>query len=90
MEPIHKGAQGLPGRSGGVCDPLAGSRRERRSLGRAGPWSGLLASPFSDWCAIRAADPGSEPNEDWRMAVGLGGLCGNPQGCPSGCPQSRP
>jgi len=48
------------------------SRRERHGLGRTGPWSELLAAPFTDWRAILAADPG--PNEDWRLAVRLGGL----------------
>jgi uncharacterized protein len=48
------------------------SRREHHGLGRAGPWSELLAAPFADWRAVLAAAPGDE--EDWRTAVRLGGL----------------
>jgi predicted AAA+ superfamily ATPase len=48
------------------------SRCERHGLGRAGPWSELLAAPFADWRAVLAAAPGNE--EDWRTAVRLGGL----------------
>ena len=48
------------------------SRRERQGLGRTGPWSELLATPFAGWRAILAADPGGE--EDWRAAARLGGL----------------
>ena len=58
-----------------VCETLAGravyvtlwpfSRRERHGLGRAGPWSELLAAPFADWRDSARRAPGDEA-EDWR------------------------
>ncbi len=48
------------------------SRRERQGLGRTGPWSQLVATPFSDWRDVLTAESGNE--EDWRTAARLGGL----------------
>ena len=48
------------------------TRRERLGLGRTGVWSELLAAPFGRWRDLLAADAG--PEEDWRVAVRLGGL----------------
>lgn len=48
------------------------TRRERLGLGRAGPWSELMAAPFARWRDVLDAHSG--PREDWRNAVRLGGF----------------
>lgn len=48
------------------------TRRERLGLGRAGPWSELVAASFSRWRDVLDVHAG--PREDWRNAVRLGGF----------------
>jgi predicted AAA+ superfamily ATPase len=48
------------------------TRRERHGLGTTGPWSELLAEPFSHWPKVLDAHGG--PEESWTSAVRLGGF----------------
>lgn len=48
------------------------TRRERLGTGQTGPWSELLAAPFSDWRDVIMAR--AAPEEDWEIAVRTGGF----------------
>ncbi|MEJ1965872.1 MAG: ATP-binding protein [Gammaproteobacteria bacterium] len=48
------------------------ARRERLGQGRTGIWSELVAAKFARWRDIIDANAG--PQEDWRIAVSLGGF----------------
>ena len=48
------------------------TRRERHGAGATGPWSELVAAPFTRWPQVLDLHPG--PEEPWTSAARLGGL----------------
>ncbi|MBT4503203.1 MAG: ATP-binding protein, partial [Gemmatimonadetes bacterium] len=48
------------------------TRRERLGLGCTGPWSQVLATPYTSWRDLLTTT--GESQEDWRLAARLGGL----------------